>query len=74
MKNNGRDELWDSATWADLDKAVSEEVKRSRVARKVFHTEDVELDEWPAAKLGVDRPDRESSRRRGRALHPRSPG
>jgi uncharacterized linocin/CFP29 family protein len=41
MKNNGRDELWDSATWADVDKAVGEEVKRSRVARKVFHTEDV---------------------------------
>ncbi len=47
MKNNGRDELWDSATWADLDKAVLEEVKRSRVARKVFHTEDVSSTNGP---------------------------
>src|SRR6516225_9888587 len=40
MKNYGRDELWDSATWADLDKEVLDEVKTVRVAQKVFHTED----------------------------------
>lgn len=41
MRNYGRDQLWDSATWADLDQAVTDEVKRVRVARRVFRTEDV---------------------------------
>ena len=41
MSNYGRDVLWDAATWADLDQAVSDEVNRVRVARKIFRTEDV---------------------------------
>lgn len=41
MSNYGRNTLWDAATWADLDQAVSEEVERVRVARKVFRTEDL---------------------------------
>jgi uncharacterized linocin/CFP29 family protein len=41
MNNYGRDEIWDPATWADIDQVVLEEVKRVRVARRVFRTEDV---------------------------------
>ena len=41
MSNFGRDALWDTATWSELDQAVSEELERVRVARKVFRTEDL---------------------------------
>lgn len=35
------DEIWDAATWAEIDQAVAEEVKRVGVARRVFRTEPV---------------------------------
>jgi uncharacterized linocin/CFP29 family protein len=41
LLNYRRDELWDAATWADIDQAVLDEVKSVRVARKVFPTEDL---------------------------------
>ena len=41
MLNYRRDGLWDAAAWADIDQAVLDEVQRVRVARKVFHTEDL---------------------------------
>ncbi len=41
MLNYRRDDLWDAATWADIDQAVLDEVQNVRVARKVFPTEDL---------------------------------
>lgn len=41
MNNYRRDDLWDAATWADLNQAVLDEVQKVRVARKVFPTEDL---------------------------------
>jgi len=41
LLNYRRDDLWDAATWADIDQAVLDEVQKVRVARKVFHTEDL---------------------------------
>src|ERR1700733_12607381 len=35
------DEIWDAATWAAIDEAVAEEVKRVGVARQAFRTERV---------------------------------
>ncbi len=35
------DEIWDAATWAEIDKAVAEEVKRVGVARRAFRAERV---------------------------------
>jgi uncharacterized linocin/CFP29 family protein len=36
MASLGRDKLWTSETWAEIDKAVMSEVGRLRVAQKVF--------------------------------------
>ncbi len=37
MKSNlGRENLWDNAIWAEIDKAVLQEVGRVRIAQKVF--------------------------------------
>jgi uncharacterized linocin/CFP29 family protein len=41
MSSYGRDSLWDTTTWADLDEVVAEEAKRVRVGQKVFRTEQV---------------------------------
>jgi Encapsulating protein for peroxidase len=41
LLNYRRDELWDAATWADIDQAVLDEVQRVRLARKLFPTEDL---------------------------------
>lgn len=35
------EEIWDSATWAEIDEVVAEEVKRVGVARRAFYTERV---------------------------------
>jgi hypothetical protein len=36
MSNYGRDQIWDAETWADIDAAVLEEVRRVRVAQRLF--------------------------------------
>jgi uncharacterized linocin/CFP29 family protein len=41
MTRYGRDDIWDASTWAEVDKAVTEEAARVRVGRRVFATEDV---------------------------------
>ena len=42
MPNNlGRDQLWTTDIWADLDKAVLDEVGRIRVVQKVFNAENM---------------------------------
>jgi len=43
VENYRRDDFWDAATWAELDQAVLDEVRRVRVARQVFPTEDLIL-------------------------------
>ena len=53
MSNFGRDALWDAATWSELDQAVSEELDRVRVARKVFRTEDLGASGAPPSWVSV---------------------
>jgi len=41
MTNYGRDGIWDAATWAEIDQAVADQVKRLSIARRVFETVDL---------------------------------
>jgi uncharacterized linocin/CFP29 family protein len=41
VENYRRDDLWEAATWADIDQVVLDEVRNVSVARRVFPTEDL---------------------------------
>ena len=61
MSNYGRDQIWDAETWAEIDAAVLEQVRRVRVAQRVFPTHDLAAADGTApswiSSAAVERPE-----------------